>query len=674
MMNYTIADFWVPRLGEPGGIHSDSMVQGWSIKTSGLLTFQEAPLTLSDGFGADDDPMTSSVLLVSAPGAVGKSTLAGEIAAATSAVHIDLAVADQVGANFLAGGLFKSGVLKSPQSPIPALVIDGLDEARLKVTEGAFRTFLTEVAKLSETGNAPTVLFGRTRAVEEAWLVLKDASSNVAVLEIGFFNPKDALKFAHGKLRARKPDTSHESAEMEALELLLQQLGAQTESDGNRFAGYAPVLQAVADRVASESNAMRLATRLKQGGQAGHVTLQDVAFAILEREQGKLVDLPLDEQNLIGVLYRPEEQLARLVARVYGLTDPELPAMSQNDAQSYSNALETWVAEHPFLDGGFNPSSSVFDAMITATALRNAESSQSALQKELMKGVGPNPFLFTFYSNICNDDIRPEHIGVIYSSLRAGLSLGDTASLFVTEDDGEHGVVEILLGRHGADHMREFDFSTDNAGQIFLGPRIENVTIVAPLSAVEVGGHSAESTMTAPVSIQCHDLWISASSLVVEDSSRQAGDAVYLEAENCNSTTLSHVPLLRGHVKLYASWPEVSVHPWTNFATSRMIVPDIRIDEGLRRLKHFVIAFRSHGRGRLARYASKIDSTRMTKGTGQAVLDLMVKEGILSLEHPRYFLDQAKLAEVIGVTYHDCMAWHFGQQAVEFIQRALQGP
>ena len=105
-----------------------------------------------------------------------------------------------------------------------------------------------------------------------------------------------------------------------------------------------------------------------------------------------------------------------------------------------------------------------------------------------------------------------------------------------------------------------------------------------------------------------------------------------------------------------------------------MPVPDIRIDEGLRRLKHFVIAFRSHGRGRLARYASKIDSTRMTKGTGQAVLDLMVKEGILSLEHPRYFLDQDKLAEVIGVNYHDCMAWNFGQQAVEFIQRALQSP
>ena len=134
--------------------------------------------------------------------------------------------------------------------------------------------------------------FGRTRAVEEAWLVLKDASSNVAVLEIGFFNPNDALKFAHGKLRHKKPDTSHETAEMEALELLLQQLAAQTESDGNRFAGYAPVLQAVADRVASESNAMRLVTELKQGGQAGH-TLQDVALAILEREHGNLLTFRL---------------------------------------------------------------------------------------------------------------------------------------------------------------------------------------------------------------------------------------------------------------------------------------------------------------------------------------------------------------------------------------------
>ena len=676
MADYKIDGFWISRLGKPSGTRSDSLVQGWTIKTSRLPTFLEAPLTVSDAFGNDSEPMNSSVLLVSAPGAVGKSTLAGEIAFATGAIHIDLAVADQVGAFFLLGGLFKSGLVQSVQSPTPALVIDGLDEARLKVTEGAFRTFLTEVAELSKTNAAPLVLFGRTRAVEEAWLVLADAGVRATVLEIGFFEPDDALNFAYMKLRERKPDNSYETAERKALRILLQQLRDQTETDGDRFAGYAPVLQAVADRVARETNAMGFVSELEQGIQDGQVTVRSIAYAILEREQGKLARLSLEDKSLIDILYSPEEQLERLVSRVYNLAEPELPPMSQSDAQIYNNALEEWVGEHPFLDGGFSPSSAVFDAMITATALHSTDASRAELQKELMKGMGCNPFLFTFYLNASDNTIHREHIGVVYASLRASLALGDVASLFVTEDENDGGLAEILLSRQGVDNFVEFelpfDFSDDHVEQIFLGSHIEDVTVFAPTAKLEIGGTVTESVMIAPVSIQCRELSISAARLVVESRPQNHDNVVYLEAEKYSSTTLFQIPLTRGEVKLCAWWPDVSTHPWTNFATTKATVPDARIDEGLRRFKHFVIAFRSHGRGRLARHASKIGSTRMTKGAGQAVLDLMINEGILSLEQLRYFLNQDKLSEVTGMHYHDCMASRFDQRAVDFVQRALE--
>jgi len=132
------------------------------------------------------------------------------------------------------------------------------------------------------------------------------------------------------------------------------------------------------------------------------------------------------------------------------------------------------------------------------------------------------------------------------------------------------------------------------------------------------------------------------------------------------------VPVLRGDVSLAASWPGVRGHPWTSFATEPAPIEDPRVDEALRRLRKFVIAFRSHSRGRLARFKGKIEHARMTKGAGQQVLDLMMAEGILSLEGSIYFLDPDQLAAQAGANYTDCMARRFGAQAVAFARRALE--
>ena len=62
---------------------------------------------------------------------------------------------------------------------------------------------------------------------------------------------------------------------------------------------------------------------------------------------------------------------------------------------------------------------------------------------------------------------------------------------------------------------------------------------------------------------------------------------------------------------------------------------------------------------------------RMTKGTGRAVLDQMLAEGILELRESMYFLDPDRLAETTGLSYLDCMECRFGERAVEFVQRAV---
>ena len=680
---YTISEFWIPRLGCQSQAMPQSLVQGWSFVNKGLSTFVEAPLTLStEEFGSEADPMHSSVLLVSAPGAVGKSTLARQIAFSTGSVYVDLAKADPVGGHTLSGGLVRSNIYSAWDSDKMSVLIDGLDEAALKTTKEGLEAFLADVAELSTHRAIPTVLFGRTGAIQDAWLVLTEQlGDTVGVFEIGYYTPEESINFAEAQLKVAHPNRQHPAVDREALTLLLQGLRSQTATEGDRFAGYAPVLQAVAEHVGGESNPGRLVNEMQQGIQST-VTLHSVVTAILRREQKKLGSLRFKEDGLGERLYQPQEQLNRLVAKVYQGPPPGLPDMPAEDAETYATALETWVGEHPFLGGVTGTSSVVFQAVISAQALKNLAAAQEAQKRELAKGDAANPFLYVFYTGeefgSGTMTLPDEHIGVIYSSLRASLARGDTASLLVEEsdDDGEETFiadVEIEIVRRGSDCPTLLPFETESIGSICLGPHVKDVTIRMPQARVEIG-QSSEVSFVAPVDIQCYDLAILAKRVIVDTAPESETAAVFLQADGFSDTPMTVMPVTRNGAKLMASWPGVDNYPWNSFATERRMAlsNDPRVHEGLRRFRKFVIEFRAHGHGGLARSRDKIDSTRMTKGTGQAVLKAMLNASIVTRDQARYYLNTGKLGELTETTYEDCMASQFGPRAIDFVRKALQ--
>ena len=486
MGSYTIEDFWRGRLGEGGRDHDGSLVAGWSFQQTALKTFQEAPLTLSEEFGDLADPQTSSILLVSAPGAVGKSTLARQLAYRSGSLYIDLAAANPVGANTLSGGLARSNLYTAWQSGGATALIDGLDEARLKVTQEAFEAFLADVAELAAGRSAPTVLFGRTGAVQDTWLTLSDdARVTVAVLEIGYYDQESSVAFAEDSVRELDPRGGPSAAQREAIELILGGLRLATESDGDRFAGYAPVLQAVAKHVAGTSNPAALVSSLQRGEEP--ITLQTIVADIMVRERGKLEILEFDDPSVAEELYSASEQLDRLVARVYDGPQPPLPDMHPADARKYQEALRTWVDEHPFLDGASSPSSAVFGGAIASRALRDGPDAarSAALREELGKGAAANPFLATFYLDGV-ELVEPEHIGIIYASVRAGLSLGDAATLSIESDEDSSSAEELVLQaeitvtRRDVEEPRVLPLDTHLAGPIVFGGQVEDVEVLVP--------------------------------------------------------------------------------------------------------------------------------------------------------------------------------------------------
>ena len=207
-MTYTIDAFWVPRLADAEAGPAP-LIPGWQSVRQGLPTFHEAPIALTDEFGdVPTPPSTAPLILVSAPGAVGKSTLARQIAYRTGSVYVDLAATGPVGENTLSGGLLQSGLLDGWSKGTVALLIDGLDEARLRVTGEALESFLRDVARLSSGRPLPTVLFGRTGAIEYAWLVLAEELAP-PVLEISYYDEQASIAFARARVQHTSATPAH---------------------------------------------------------------------------------------------------------------------------------------------------------------------------------------------------------------------------------------------------------------------------------------------------------------------------------------------------------------------------------------------------------------------------------------------------------------------------------
>ncbi|MBF0626119.1 MAG: hypothetical protein HQL82_15090 [Magnetococcales bacterium] len=680
MQAFTIKDFWQRRLPGYSG-QNLTLIPGWQCIRSGLNTFVEAPLESSseteNAISADSSPL----ILVSAPGAVGKSTLARQIAFNCWAIYLDLAVAAPVGGNTISGGIYKCGLSASWQGNAVAIMIDGLDEARLRVTQEAYEAFLGDVADLSINRSVPTVLFGRTGAVQDAYLAFALRNVSVPILEIGYYNSDSAVEFAMARIRDTKPDRASEQTERIAVSGLINGLRNQTHTDGNRFAGYAPVLQAVADCVRQSTNPQAVVSDIESGNTP--VGLEKITTAILNRERSKLDSLAFSNPSVAGTLYLQDEQLHRLAARIYGVTPPEAPRMSPKDAEIYNAALETWVGEHPFLDGtSQQSSSSVFDAVISAWAIKNGDQalSNKVLLREIARGVAANPFFSEFYKTETEDGLsnfmNPSHVGIFYNSLRAGLSLGENASLIIgSDEDAEEpeealrAEIEITLTRRGEESPHILSFVTDQTNPILLGPHVENVDVSTRYATVSVGS-GAEATFVSPVTIQCANLQIMAERVIVEKSTEE-NRTVNLEADTFDGDRISVVPILRGDVDFSVSWPGSRAYPWTAFASEPTQITDPREQEALRRFRKFIISFRSHSKGSLARFRDKIEHARMTKGCGSDVLGALVREGVLSLHGEMYHLDPSILANITGASYHNCVRRQYSERTIDFIRSVL---
>lgn len=703
-MDYSIENFWKNKLLTPSLTPASVTRPGWDSNCTSETSFIEAGLVLRTGF----DELSTPVWLVAAPGAVGKSTFARELCAATGAVYVDLATAEAVGGSYVIGGLVNNGLLEDWKAGRVTLVIDALDEARLRVTQSAFEDFLRDVANVAKSGSLPLILLGRVGIVDECWVQLNvNNQLNCPIFDIQFFSRDSAIKFVMAALNRLAltshqellgPLQSHNGEYLRAVTEIVDRLVAASSTDGNHFAGYAPVLEAVAKVIAGRKNPAQIQSQ--QLIDLEGKILDRLTIEILKRETKKLVKQmrqTIPDFPEVGA-YEPDEQLARLAARVlqseYSGANLKIPS---HCAAPYEKAVKSFIEQHPFLDGTSKaPSGAVFSAAIMAHALKTSDKKINKAAESYVSGGrhASNPFLFDFYNADASEEtIFPAgHIGALFESVQAKAGPGEVVRLAIEGDidvndfdnssnfvDVEISILSIETGK-----ITRIDMRTAPGETLRLGRKISGVLIDSNCLDVEMGDNG-QLELIAPITIQARTLVLRCSELIVKTDPQYSNPSESLsDAEGETPLVLMEfkdiiaepaIPLVTVHPKadLKVIWPGSSAYPWNGYSMPQPKSEAPETSDALRALRRLIIAFRSHSKGQLARFKDKIEHARMSKGNiGEALRNRLLDDKVLIVEGPMYFLDPKSLGSIVGISFQDAKMKNYGAQTLTYVQSLIE--
>ena len=364
---------------------------------------------------------------------------------------------------------------------------------------------------------------------------------------------------------------------------------------------------------------------------------------------------------------------------------PNLPEMKQEDAETYKNALDRWVPDHPFTDGsGKRPSSEVFGGYIAAEALKIDWASEGVRRTET-ESAKVNPFIWRFrlperWTESEEADIADEaefiplaDLGLAFASLQALLHRLESAHLYVDADVDESGSQS---GRSEVEITRYFDgefsllrLSSECAGAMYFGSRIRDVNISG--SDLNIVTSGSEVAIAAPVDLDVGEIDVGHAGIVVEGPGRGKDDADAVVRMRCQAFSWRNSSLsVRTGVELAVDWPGSEHFPWHSYRKPE--IPqgiDEVVGERLRRLRKILLLFQAKGKGQLAKFKDAIDHDRRSRGSGAAVRDLLLREGILFEDGRVYVLDTDRMSEVLGLTFSDIRLATVNEQTIGFLRR-----
>ena len=611
------------------------------------------------------EPIGSSrTVLISAPAAVGKTTLANYLAAKSGALLWDLSrmrLGDAVliGSLGRAYGYDKLGELVPQLAKAQvSLVLDGLDEAYVRSGVDGLEALASDVHEIlydaaPQNSGVTFVVLGRSTAIELFALALDDAGVTSSRLGIGFFDPVAAKQLVDSQAGSGVEKRSYVETRDRLLTAIRESIGSEEDDGESSFLGYAPVLNAIGRYLAEpEEVASALDRQAAQGG-AFWDQLVRVGDEILARETRKVWAQIEDPEKLSKEFYSPAHQMEMLLAaRPKLLVDAGWTAADEAARRQAVEAATTALETHPFvasdrLDEPFMRRfvNTVFRDFLVAEALRGDDLDLFITITDVFWAgeYAPSSLAAFFYlrpdaDGVAATSVDPELLSLLQASLAAEmLSHDEPVSLVMTCEGRE---LAVTVGRRGISQTLDFRASVGEA--ITLSTPLSHTSATLADLSVRLRPIGEELALGPQLSLR-------ASSIDIE------GDRIWVDANGGEPVLLSseEVNILAAHLEVRVSRENgfaVQVpHPPYPLRRFAIAGPETISEEellppllDLRRL----LAWFEAGPSRQVAYFKKPLDTAARKGrVSGAMLDFALSSGLLR-ESGKLYLAEPDVVEI----------------------------
>lgn len=649
------------------------------------------------------------IILISAVGASGKSTLAKELSYRTHSMLLDLAAHDAVGSNSLTGLIASTyqpenmiAIFDSLKKGETGIIIDGVDEGKAKTTPNAFFAFLDDIAKQCEPASQGTsfIILGRSNVIEDCFVYLDDKKINVELWQLDPFNKEQAQKYID-KHQTINTENEHYKSVCQSifngLEKALQQSDNKDQDEVLRFLGYAPVLDTISDIIKEEKNLFTLSNDLKKEEFQNDKILCDILEYLLVREKNKIYTnhvapqqsfLSKTEGNDIGNrIYTPLEQAHRLISFCDGKQCKIKIFHDEKIQLEYEKVLydNGFLSEHPFLKvSRFR--NQVFESYILAKIfLSNDLEAMQAACAYLEKHT-PSYYLIVFMLQCnTNNNSIPASASFLPHLLQSAMELKTRKTFVETEiDESEHeGFIDVDIDVSSCPieqenettskyemqhrHTLKLVFSTDEKKEIRFGNILDNVSACLPNYKVLMGDRGSRLVLSPLVDIEAKAVVLSAKKLEISNSGIDNVISINAPEINIILDDYTNIPNLD---RLQIITQTSLGYPFYQCQKDFLITcGDVKMEHALR-LRKILLLFRSHSRGNMARYCNKIEHRRVLKGDwGRKLLNQLLADSILSKRGVMYFISPERIDEMLEVNWEQLRNGVFSEKFKQYINR-----
>lgn len=645
----------------------------------------------------------ANIILISAPGATGKTAMADYLSKALRIPILNLSSYDAVGANSIGGLIMKEldsndifEYHNGLKNGTCSMIIDGLDEASIRITHESFEAFMKDVAFFSKDAKGlPFVILGRPAVMENAALSLEANNVKTTLLQIEPFTIEKAKEFidvqtdGKGKLR-------YDQQYREVRDYIIDEIGGffKKESDINnlvfeRFIGYAPVLVSIKTLLSIETNYFNLLQELQKDKKQKIELLVDVVEKIMDRERKKIheevleqfFDKSRDEAYKNSIREKcgtKQEQCCRMIDYLLGEESNIALFNDENLDAQYNQKINEWIENHPFInapDGWFE--NIVFESYVVAYLSSHAEYKSKAIKTMGKKNSCSYLFLYLFDSISQTKEISVDMIPYIINSFKAMDRPHDVGMIEIFPcDDEESDEVNYCMnfGREGTSNEYEFYFRARSTEEIELPSPLSSMNIDIPLG-IRVGGINTE--FQPPLSIRCRKFILTSKEILFSDSQQKAdlileSGEIELYAPDGSPAILTNRIQDGANVRLITSsvlpypFSEYRVAPETKYLNNEALI------EAFTKFRRMILMFRSHSKGVLARYCSKIDNRIKKTEIGRSIISKLLNEKVLWTDNVYYYIDYERFASFIGVKYDDIRSCIINDKTRSFLEEVIK--